>query len=396
MAFTGGRSFGTPAIQTGYELEERKRADDWSRAMDEARQSFQMSQAWAQSVRDNEARQARQQESEQRALMTPGVSRGISSGRSYSVADSPMMRSSSKAFRIGDQDFNYDPMAAAEQQAVGQANAEEEANKVRYESLRKIPGIGDRGAARAVYGRAYEDADETERAKLQADYLRNPSREAAARVIEAKGTMQFPSELFTKPHEGELDYREPAPQYGTPEYMAAWREMQGRRSEDSLAAIEARGEQSRMSRAMTPRERLSVDEDGYEYILDMDTLERTYTGGRRPYNPIDAMLRNQMGRSSGPPVEPGVTIRPDGTPVMREGAPRVESGRRLSPAFQRTYGVRDGGDATASAPATPSSGRNAGAWRPMPSDIRAAIDAATGDRKYALIDKARSMGFAYP
>lgn len=295
--------------------------------------SAQVSSQFAENVRSENQRQDQLQQRRQQAVMTPGVSEGISSGRMHSVADSPVMRSSSRSFKIGDKDYNYDPYAAEQDTALSKAAAEEEANKVRYESLKKIPGIGDRGAARQVYGRAYDEQDKTEKAAAMAEYVRNPSREAAAKVIEIGGELPFPSDLFTKPHENELQHRDQGPAYGTPEYMDYWNKMQDVSEARQNRQIEARGEQARLTQSQRkPGMRRFLDSrTGQEYWVDpQNPTERVYTDVTGQGSFVDRMVREQMGGD--PPVAPG---------RYRDNAPPLKPGTTPSPAYRQTYGMPD-------------------------------------------------------
>ena len=59
-----------------YDIQRKRQADDFDRAMQEAQQSERVSQQWGQNVRADQARQDNEEAVGQQLAMTPGVSAG--------------------------------------------------------------------------------------------------------------------------------------------------------------------------------------------------------------------------------------------------------------------------------------------------------------------------------
>ena len=164
------------------------------------------------------------------------------------------------------------------------------AESTRLKALRGIPGISERMASRMVYGRSgvMDDEDPSVLRSALADYLKTPSREAAARAIEAGANLnQFPDRFLgvEQGPNGELPIKQPTPARGTPEYYDMLREEGDIGTERLQREAPIRARASADNRAPQRRRTGRVTGPKGEIgLLDLDTGEVDWTGemGARP------------------------------------------------------------------------------------------------------------------
>lgn len=352
MPFSGPDRNYTGGLTTGAELYQRQKQSEFDQAMEQARMNASVSSQFGENVRAQRQSVAQDEAAQREAAMSAGVTEGMGGGRDsqYSVADSPMMRSDSKSFKAGGKDYSYSAVAAGKQKGRAEAEAQNTADTTRFDALRKIPGVGDKGAARMVYGRAYEEADKNAQSKLLSDYIRNPSREAAAAYVESGGPgAPFPDELFKRQHENELQYREPGPQYGTEEYFANWQKMQGEKEGSQSRLLDQRSQDRQREAQMRP-DKFSFRTDDMGRVIAMDPEDGSwfYTGATGAQNPMTPMIRGAVGyQSPEAPAPVGQRFGPGtgaGTPRSRfkpedykPNTPRLDNGVSPSENFDRTF-----------------------------------------------------------
>jgi hypothetical protein len=201
-----------------------------------------------------------------RLVMTPGVRRGGSTA-TRPQADSPLNVGSSRRFeRFGDT-YSFDPTEAAAERGTEAATAEGSAQKTRYENLSRMPGFTPRQAAKVVYGRG-DAFDENDAAAALAQYVRQPSREAAATAIE-RGANQF-SSLFNEGFGPEGGRARPGTQQYVDMQLEKFKQEQAIRAEQDERMIRLRAEVRPAAKARTYR---YVGEDKKVHVINLDTGE---------------------------------------------------------------------------------------------------------------------------
>lgn len=285
MGFRGpSRGFDRAALTLPLEMRREREQDAFSQALQRAELGNRASQIMGQSLERDQERRAGEEAGRARLAMTPGVRQGGAGSRwGRTVADSPALQP--RSFRQFGQDYTFDPAAVGEAEGAARGVAQNTEEATRMEALKRIPGLTPRQASRLVYGRTgvMDEEDPSVLRTALSEYLRTPSREAAARAIEAGASANtFPDRFFLP--EGEAE-----PRRGSPEYMAMRRaelEQQAEVETEALgrqapirarASAEARPEpRARVSRVTGP--------NGEIGILNLDTQEVDWTGemGAKP------------------------------------------------------------------------------------------------------------------
>jgi hypothetical protein len=216
MGFRGpNRGIDTAAITAPYRLRREEEETAFENAMRRAEQGNRASQILGQSIERDESRRAGEEAGRARLAMTPGVREGGGGSRwGMTVADSPALRP--RSFRQFGRDYSFDPVAAGEQEGAARGVMQNTEESTRMDALKRIPGLSPRMASRMVYGRTgvMDEEDPSVLRTALSEYLRAPSREAAAKAIEAGANANtFPDRFF-------LPESDQPPRRGTPEYMA--------------------------------------------------------------------------------------------------------------------------------------------------------------------------------
>lgn len=234
MGFRGpSRGIDTTAFTLPIKLQREQDQDAFSRALQMAELGNRASSIMGQGIERDQERRAGEEAGRARLAMTPGVRQGGAGSRwGMSVADSPALQP--RSFRQFGQDYSFDPVAAGEAEGAASGVAQNTEESTRMEALKRIPGLSPRQASRMVYGRTgvMDEADPSVMRTALSEYLRAPSREAAARAIEAGASANtFPDRYFLP--EGEAE-----PRRGSPEYMAMRRAELEQQAEVQTAALE--------------------------------------------------------------------------------------------------------------------------------------------------------------
>jgi hypothetical protein len=257
MPFRGPSSgYQTPPEVADYEYGNQQRQRQFDDALQAQSQAFSQSRAMRQGLDEDDANRRQVEQTKQTLAMTPGVS----SGRvptMHSVADSPLMSAGNSFTRDGTS-YNFDPIEAGRSEGEAKEAGSVSADKVRYDALLKTPGISPRQAARLVYGKGDilnepDPNDPNDMHAALANYVRQPSREAAAHAIQVGANLnQFPDRFLAvqRNRDGsEMPERPQAPVEGTPEYDDFLRRSTRIREDESIRGM---GERYRMQAAMDP------------------------------------------------------------------------------------------------------------------------------------------------
>lgn len=335
MTFRGAPSIGTPGFLRGYELEREADETAFNRNLRLADHGATISRIFGDSVERVDQERARQEQTRGRLAMTPGVSKPGGPPRMRSVADTPLMQSSSRTFSAGGESYRYDPIQAEEEGAQGEVAADEIRNKAKLRDLMSIPGVNQKMASRMVYGREMASVVNEERqtgmSTALAAYLKNPSAETVAAAVAAGASLnQFPDRIIAK-----MTGTPMAPERGTPEYEA----MIGR--EDRMRTdndIDATGRRLKLAAELRPEARdraWKVKERGTGRVgvLNPDTGEVDWTDVTEsvPWAPAS------RGAAAGGPQTPatGAAIVPPDSyerVVQGGGRPGTAGGRGAPPA----------------------------------------------------------------
>ena len=238
MTFRGPSYNGSFGFERGFELERQARND----AFDQALQTASL-QSRAQPMRVTDADNG-----------DPWIERDIP--RRGSVADMPALNRSSL-------------LTAARNQGEAEATRQVSAEQTRLQALRNIPGMSPLMASRIVFGRSgMEDAD-VDPVSLRgtiAEYVRNPTREAAARAISAGADLNKFPDRFLAP-EGTF-----GPTRGTPQYEDMLRREGDIELETLRKAAPIRAEATAAARAPTrDRTELRQLKDGTIVRVNLET-----------------------------------------------------------------------------------------------------------------------------
>lgn len=315
-----GRSFGVPALDV-FELEQRQQNTNRDDAFQREQAAYGRARDFGASMVADRNYQDHVDAERQQLLMTPGVIRGGSTA-TRPQSDSPLNVGASTAFdRFGEQ-YSYDPYAAAEQAGTTRGLAENAESKTRYDSLRNIPGIGERMASRLVYGRGTVpgDGEPTPLSEALATYVDRPGRDTAAEAVRHGASLNsfdafLPARGLTAGTDAAFDWFKREDDYRTQNDMKA-----RRASIDEAAA--ARPDPKKRTQKITEKG------TGRVGLLDMDTGEVDWTNavtnpGGKPESMVDKLLRERAEKAGGgTPAAPAA-----GAPAVPAAAPsKVPSG----------------------------------------------------------------------
>lgn len=330
MPYRGPSTRGEPAALTAFNLRRDLEKDDFARRMDEQSQARQIGNDFARNVEDFRRREDTREAGIARNVMTPGVRRGGMPPRMRSVADSPLMQSSTSQFQQHGETFSYDPQLAAEDEAGGilaQEEAKNRAERQRIGDLQEIPGITPRMASRMVLGRAIDENPDELRRVLE-EYVRSPSRESAARAIGAGADLnKFPDRFM-------LGDDQTPPVRGTPAYEQMLEREDRMRTEHDIEADERR---LRMAATLRPEPR-----DRYRSVKgprgeigrqDLDTGEVEWSGQMGAPPTTTTFLKTPAGAAGGAAPAPAGGGAPSGgrRPIISDDAMAkypIASGRK--------------------------------------------------------------------
>lgn len=159
-------------------------------------------------------------------------------------------------------DFGPNP---AELEGQTAATAQLSADKTRYQGLQNIPGITPKMAARMVYGRSgvMDEPEPDQMRSAMAEYLRNPTRESAARAVQiGVDANKFPDRFLSvrrDPKGGELPLHPDPLVRGTPEYEAAFDREEGIRAKYNMQEREITARNQERDDFRTERRNAATD-----------------------------------------------------------------------------------------------------------------------------------------
>lgn len=307
MPFRGpSRGIDTSVLLTPYNLQREQEQTAFDRAMQQAemaqRASRSMGGSWNRIQDDNRANEAGQA----RLAMTPGVREGGAASRwGMSVADSPALQP--RSFNQYGKSYSYDPAMDATAQGEGEAVKQSTAEQTRVAALARVPGISSSMASRMVYGRSGvldPEGNASEMRQRIAEYIQNPSREAAARAIQAGANLnQFPdrfARVQQDPQGGELPIRPEAPIEGTPEWYDMKRKLGTIETDQYQREADIRARAAAVSPAVDRTERRMAENDVNARRREMQTTLRVrprqsqyQTETRQPDKPaFDLAMQN--------------------------------------------------------------------------------------------------------
>jgi hypothetical protein len=368
MPFRGPSSgYSTPPEVADYEYGNQQRQQQFADALQAQSQAFSQSRAMRQGLDEDDANRRQVEQTKQTLAMTPGVS----SGRvptMHSVADSPLMSAGNSFTRDGTS-YNFDPIEAGRSEGEAKEAGSVSADKVRYDALLKTPGISPRQAARLVYGKGDilnepDPNDPNDMHAALANYVRQPSREAAAHAIQVGANLnQFPDRFLAvqRNRDGsEMPERPQAPVEGTPEYDDFLRRSTRIREDESIRGM---GERARIQAQYDPGARSR--RDAQQARLQLDEVRKDIPHPSKEQETI--LGRDAQGRTTMIPNPRRAAAMADSVNYMRD---------RVAPAqqrFERAVSGMDGGRSDMPDPSNYSAGANDAPltpWGLMPSGGR--------------------------
>lgn len=273
MPFSGpNQNFSIQALPEymDYTLRRQQQETTFDQAMRQAQMAESAGRSLGQSIAEDNRHQEAVDTGRADFEMIPGV-RGAASVRPYGITDSPEL-APRQVTRFG-KSFTYDPGLAAAQRGAATGEAQNAEDRTRLAGLQRIPGITPRMASRMVMGRTgvLDEGDPSELRDALSEYLRQPSRDAAARAVAAGANLnQFPDRFEAIRHDPstgmEMSARPQAPVPGTAEwYTMRDRDRQNEeewsvREIQARAAASAAGNPALAQRHESQQARLSLDE----------------------------------------------------------------------------------------------------------------------------------------